>query len=592
MIRLKCTLTFLALLAIFKLSAQSKQELIIGKSLPDFTIPNILHSVKKSVNTSAFKDKLLIIDFWATSCSGCVAALPKMEALQKQFGNDIKILPITFEPESLIVDFWKKNKYTKNLTIPTVVEDKIFRSYFPHEVIPHEIWIYKGKVIGITEASYVDINNIQKVLNGKIPDWPVKNDYYFYDGMKQPLFMTDKDQIDLNSTMLTYAAICDYKEKNGASAAGPFGNSGSVRDSIKKTIRTYFVNQPAFTSYTTNWNAIVNMKNLVKPAFSLDPNQIVWEVIDPTKYMYQSSSTPGFNVGYKGDWMRKNAFCFESLNPDTGQNNKDISRGIINDLDRLLGLKVRWEKRKEKVWNLIRTKKSQSSVVSGTQKISPSEIVMHMNQVPANPYVFNKIEPNDNIKLDLKITSWSNITAIRAALQPYGLDLKQEERLVDKFVFSEVNGSLLVDAEMIDSAKAKREAQKELRSPEEAMNKRFLEENKSKPGVIQLPSGLQYKILKAGLGPMPSESDRVKVHYSGSLVNWKIFESSFEMGRPVDLNISNLIQGWREGLKLMSVGSKWVLYIPAELAYGEKGGVNIPANSTLIFEIELLQIIK
>lgn len=592
MIRLKCTLTFLALLAIFKLSAQSKQELIIGKQLPDFTIPNILHSVKKSVNTSAFKDKLLIIDFWATSCSGCVAALPKMEALQKQFGNDIKILPVTFEPEALIVDFWKKNKYTKNLTIPTVVEDKIFRSYFPHEVIPHEIWIYKGKVIGITEASYVDVNNIQKVLNGKISDWPVKNDYYFYDAAKQPLFNPDENQIDLNSTMLTYAAICDYKEKDGASAAGPFGISGSIRDSVKKTIRTYFVNQAIFPTYTVNWNAVVSMKSLVKPSFSMDPNQIVWEVVDPTKYMYQSSSTPDFNVGYKGDWMRKNAICFESLTPDTGQTNKDISRGIIKDLDRLLGLRVRWEKRREKVWDLIRTKKVKPSGISGAQDASPSEIVRLMNQLPDNPYVFNKLDPNDNPGLNLNITSWKDIPDIRKALQPYGLDLVQQERVVDKFVFSEVNGSLLVDTEMIDSAKKQKEAQKGLGNPDEAMNKKYLDENAKKPGVIELPSGLQYKVLKAGSGPMPSDSDKVRVHYTGSLVNGKIFETSFESGRPVELNVADLVKGWQEGLKRMPVGSKWALYIPSELAYGEKGSSNIPANSTLIFELELLQIVR
>ncbi|WP_165503499.1 TlpA family protein disulfide reductase [Pedobacter hiemivivus] len=422
---------------------QPEAALKIGDQLPDFIISKLLNAgtdrVSTEENTGSFKDRLLIIDFWATSCSGCVAALPKMEALQKQFGNKIKVLPVTYEERALVTGFWKKNKYTKVLALPTVVEDNKYKAFFPHEAIPHEVWVYKGEVIGITDADYVDAYNIQQVLDGKTPNWPVKNDYYFYDASKQPLFTPDEKQEHMNS-IHTYAAIRGYMEKDGASAAGVFGNTGTVRDSVKKTIRTWFINQSIFSSYATNWNAIVSLKDLVKPSSSIDPNQIVWEVKDPKKYMSQSTLTPDFKTGYRGYWMRENAICFESVKRDTGQTNKDISRGIIADLDSLLGLKVRWEKRKEKVFVLVSTGKK--TVISPAQAKanedvvnSVDELVYKLNRLAKNPYVFNETKGEE--KLDLTINSWTDLSAIGKALAPYGLLLKEEERLVDKFILSE-----------------------------------------------------------------------------------------------------------------------------------------------------------
>lgn len=455
MTRLKYIFSCIAMLMMLKSTAQNATQstphenatLKIGDRLPDFTIGKILNTANGSVNTkqktSSFDDQLLIIDFWATSCSGCVAALPKMEALQKQFGNRVKILPVTFEPAALITGFWKKNRYTKTLTLPTVVEDKLFKSYFPHQAIPHEVWVYKGEVIGITDASYIDAYNIEQVLSGKVPNWPVKNDYYIYDAVQQPLFAPDEKQVDVSS-VYTYAAISDYKEKDGASAAGVFGNAGSVRDSVKKTIRTWFVNQAIFSTYIINWNAVVNMGKLVKPSFSLDPNQVVWEVKDPSRYMHTSSSTPDLKTRYRGDWLRNHAICFESVKRDTGQTNKDISKGIIQDLDRLLGLKVRWEKRKEKVLVLVKTKGKKPA-----KSVDVSSVIYEMNQQTKNPYVFDETGVNGQIAgkqgtlVKLHVSSWTDITAIKKELLPYGLELKEEERLVDKFVFTELNGGLL-----------------------------------------------------------------------------------------------------------------------------------------------------
>lgn len=128
-------------------------------------------------------------------------------------------------------------------------------------------------------------------------------------------------------------------------------------------------------------------------------------------------------------------------------------------------------------------------------------------------------------------------------------------------------------------------------SPEE--NNNFLTVNKKKSGVVALPSGLQYKILHQGNGAKPALTDKVSVNYTGTLVNGKIFDSSLESGLPYVFNVDKIMKGWTEALQLMPVGSKWIIYIPANLAYGKgSNSGQIPSNSTLIFEIELLQILK
>jgi FKBP-type peptidyl-prolyl cis-trans isomerase FklB len=121
--------------------------------------------------------------------------------------------------------------------------------------------------------------------------------------------------------------------------------------------------------------------------------------------------------------------------------------------------------------------------------------------------------------------------------------------------------------------------------------KKFLEENKNKPGVITLPDGLQYMVMKQGTGPKPTATDTVKCHYHGTLIDGTVFDSSVDRGQPAEFPVSGVIPGWVEALQMMNVGSKWKLFIPSQLAYGDRAaGPKIQPNSTLIFEVELLSI--
>jgi len=121
----------------------------------------------------------------------------------------------------------------------------------------------------------------------------------------------------------------------------------------------------------------------------------------------------------------------------------------------------------------------------------------------------------------------------------------------------------------------------------------FLKENGKKEGVVTLPSGLQYRVIKEGKGSTPDPSDWVTVNYRGTLLDGTEFDSSFSRGEPETLRVGGVIQGWREALLLMNEGAQWELFIPSELAYGAQGvGTVIGPNSTLLFEVELLEVKK
>jgi FKBP-type peptidyl-prolyl cis-trans isomerase FklB len=188
-----------------------------------------------------------------------------------------------------------------------------------------------------------------------------------------------------------------------------------------------------------------------------------------------------------------------------------------------------------------------------------------------------------------------------------GKNLKRDSVEIDPAVLSRGLRDALAGNKLLltdDEAKAALTAlQAEVRATEEAKlkavaleNKRagdaFLAANKAKEGVVTLPSGLEYKIIKAGTGPKPTADDTVLCHYRGTLVDNTEFDSSYKRNEPLKIPVGGVIKGWTEAIQLMPVGSKWQLFIPSDLAYGERGapGSPIGPNSTLIFEVELISI--
>lgn len=176
-----------------------------------------------------------------------------------------------------------------------------------------------------------------------------------------------------------------------------------------------------------------------------------------------------------------------------------------------------------------------------------------------------------------------------AFLAAFSGALKEEKPLIEN------------SEELIQDISEKAAQKKELQQAEEqraqyateiAEGEKFMADNKTKDGVVTLPSGLQYKVLTKGVGEVPTETDRVKVHYKGTLLDGTVFDSSIDRGEPLELGVTQVIKGWSEALQLMPVGSKWELYIPYDLAYGSRDQGTIKPFSNLIFEVELLSIEK
>lgn len=135
--------------------------------------------------------------------------------------------------------------------------------------------------------------------------------------------------------------------------------------------------------------------------------------------------------------------------------------------------------------------------------------------------------------------------------------------------------------------------QNDATNDEKAKGAAFLAENKKNPDVVETASGLQYKVVKMGTGAKPTATDKVKVHYHGTTIDGKVFDSSVERGEPITFPLNGVIKGWTEGVQLMPIGSKFIFYIPSDLAYGDRGaGQDIKPGATLIFEVELLDIEK
>jgi len=244
---------------------------------------------------------------------------------------------------------------------------------------------------------------------------------------------------------------------------------------------------------------------------------------------------------------------------------------------------------------------AQDSPAPTTQSASPSASGSSKTQTPAAK------RPTTGAKSAAPLTLKTQKEKFSYALgMKMGANLKKQEVPVDPAILARglkdalAGGKTLItddeaQAALNDVQNDLRKKQQEKMAVAGTANKKegetFLAANKGREGVVSLPSGLEYKILKEGAGPKPAASDSVVCNYRGTLINGTEFDSSYKHGQPATFPVSGVIKGWTEALQLMPVGSKWQLFIPPDLAYGERGaGGDIGPDSTLIFEVELLSI--
>jgi len=295
----------------FGLQAQknpSPPGLKIGDQVPDIIIKHLINSPTPSAKISDFKAKLLIIDFWATSCGSCIENLPHLNSLQSDFKESVQILPVSYESQERIAKFFKTNTNVKGINLPIVAADIALQKLFPHQLLPHVIWIYKGKYIQQTDAEYVTAPNIQQILNQQQTHWDQKEDIKDFN-YNQPLLPIISNK-QLASLKPIYSAVL-----TGYIPGLPLV-SGTTIDSITKNKRYYIINHSLLHLYALALNS----------KLPLMANRRIIQVTDGAQFIYDKSK------GYYAEWQKKNTFTYEAQF-DNNTSTQAIKAALKNTLD-------------------------------------------------------------------------------------------------------------------------------------------------------------------------------------------------------------------------------------------------------------------
>ncbi len=205
------------------------------------------------------------------------------------------------------------------------------------------------------------------------------------------------------------------------------------------------------------------------------------------------------------------------------------------------------------------------------------------------------------LKTDIDSVSYSIGMDVGMTFQRQGIEVNPETFLQGFKDISDTSAKRLMTEEQVRATmmafqqKMMAKAQEKMMQqsgPANTEGEKFLAENKTKSGVVTTASGLQYKIIKAGKGKKPNAASEVRVHYKGTLIDGTEFDNSYKRGEPITFPVGGVIPGWTEALQLMPVGSKWQVFIPSQLGYGNNQSGPIPPGSTLIFDVELLAVVK
>lgn len=297
----------------------SVRPLSIGDTVPDITITNVYNYPSSTIRLSDLKGKLVILDFWATWCGSCLSAFPEMHELKKTFGNDLNILFVNSFSDDNSAKV--KNTFTRlkersgvKVNLPYILKDSILKLYFPHQFIPHYVWLNsKSKVVAITQRHDVTEENIAAFLNGKTPSMRIKDDDLLFN-TDIPLLL--KGNGGNPGDFLYRSIFTKYKPGLGHAAGSEINEAGNIK-------RAYFINTTAIS--------------LLKQAFpainKYSAARTIYEVKDPDKF--KSSF----------DWKKENAnsYCYELICRPISE--KDLQKYMREDLARFLNVTVRIENR-------------------------------------------------------------------------------------------------------------------------------------------------------------------------------------------------------------------------------------------------------
>lgn len=410
-------------------------ELHIGDQVPDILIDKIINNDKRSIRTSDYKDKLLVLDFWDTTCATCIASMPKLDSLQAVFGDRIKLLSVTWMPEDKIVNFFKTNRFLKEhnppVNRPSVVGDRTLRSYFPYETNPHVVWIYKGKVIAITGGEYITGEGIETILHGKNISWPLKNDAF--DPMNPILSLTGLSGEVSDSNSYGYSVLTGLSNDMNIGLGGLFYR----QDTIRNVSRVAFFNQDLSSAYKILLFAtkqVVTKEDLEKDAtkapYLPNPYRIAIECSDLSRFRNDHGEDQAL-------WNRKNRFCYE-IERQGLVDQMVLAKAAVIDLNNRLELNARYEMRKVKCLVFIKTDKPLADTLSqgrGGMSI-PVLAMMRLDMTQKFPPAINETGLGFEVEFNI-LSDDGTLSGLRKEIQRHGLDMIEAEREIEVLVISD-----------------------------------------------------------------------------------------------------------------------------------------------------------
>ncbi|MGN6402602.1 MAG: TlpA family protein disulfide reductase [Flavisolibacter sp.] len=408
----------------FSLCAQ--KTLSIGDTVPDIEFAQLINYPSKTARLSDFKDKLVILDFWATWCGSCLHAMPKMDSLQRQYGDKLQVVLInsvhqTRDDSLKVSGFFRKwkDRTGTGLCLPSVVNDTLIAGLFQHWLIPHYVWIGKDrKVMAITSSDGITARNLEAAFNGIAPALAAKKDQ----DMDRPIF-SGKDLVKEN--LVSYAILV-----KGWFDGLPRGN---------KTRETNNLIYGRAMTNTTIWDMYQTIASLMEP--SITDKQVIADVKDTLDLL-----GPTWPAEDRDKWYKEHAFTLDVIVPKAEASR--LYERVLEVINRNSGFKGQFEKKKTKCWVLQKKNTAHHLQSNGGEtenrlwdKDNPhlkntniSALLGYLNSIPAfKEIVINETGYKGNIDLETE-GGFSDLNEIQRNLSKNGFVLKQKERLVKVFV--------------------------------------------------------------------------------------------------------------------------------------------------------------
>lgn len=387
------------------------QELNIGHDLPYMPDQGVLNYSNEVIDIQSFNDKVVILDFFDTYCTNCIAAMPKLQKLQDEMGDKLQVILVTWQDKRTIEEFYASNAFLKEkkVFLPTIYSATLLRSYFPHIGVPHTVWLFQDRVQAVTYSDFVKAENVENLYAEGSLNLPFKSDFDDGLNMNQSKFIAGE----------SIGSVKVFRYKEGVRRSG----LTIQYDTINQMYKSSIYNMDILGAYKGVWSKVR------KPKFVLKDERIVWNVSDSTRYKFFKEKQ-GIN-----EWVIEHGISYERYDL-VNRPIAEQSKLILNDLNSFLNLNVYWSTRSMPCLVISKTNKNLEKSLSGVNRnrIEGTGVLAFMIDYQGG---FPPVVDNVNSMEYLDIEEYSTINDLNRQLSKYGLILIEEVREIDVLVFEE-----------------------------------------------------------------------------------------------------------------------------------------------------------